>query len=291
LQRSRDTNEDKGVKTLLQNIVMEEVQHEEEVHVLEGAPFLTRDAYEKEISRGTARELVVAAEQKADQQQQSTAGPFILEESVLEACPYSHGYADLPIFQPAFVPSPVIKKGEESSPSSFVSLSAQKKIPHSCPLNTEAEQTLMLKAKTDHLSLDILMSAQMVSTQIERAAYQITEEEDAQSWNSYLDVDCFKKNEGADSVPVTPTQEYTGSLFILVVQIIDDKDKYTAAMIIQQVYKGSCEELPRRKIHRREMKVDPFLPTKLKCPRLFEVEDQINHVLLIYDEPDDRQQF
>lgn len=39
------------------------------------------------------------------------------------------------------------------------------------------------------------------------------------------------------------------------------------------------------------MKFDPYLPTKVKFPKLFEVEDQINPILLIYDEPDDRKQF
>jgi len=64
-----------------------------------------------------------------------------------------------------------------------------------------------------------------------------------------------------------------------------------AFMVIHQVYKGSCKQHPRRKIHRREMKFDPYMPSKLNCPKLFEVDDQINPVLLIYDEPDDRQQF
>ena len=32
------------------------------------------------------------------------------------------------------------------------------------------------------------------------------------------------------------------------------------------------------------MKVDPFLPIKLKCPKLFEVDDKENHVLKLYDE-------
>ena len=32
------------------------------------------------------------------------------------------------------------------------------------------------------------------------------------------------------------------------------------------------------------MKFDPYLPIKLKCPKLFEVEDQINPVLQLYDE-------
>lgn len=39
------------------------------------------------------------------------------------------------------------------------------------------------------------------------------------------------------------------------------------------------------------MKYRSSLPNKLKCHKLFEVEDQINHVLLIYDESVDRQQF
>jgi len=134
------------------------------------------------------------------------------------------------------------------------------------------------------------MTAQVASTQIERAACQMTEEEGAQSWNSSLDADCSDKNEGADDVSVSPAQEYIVSSFILVVQTLKDTEKYTT-MIIQQVYTGSHEEHSRRKIHRKGMKFDPYLPTKLKSPKLFEVEDQINHVLLIYDEPDDRQQF
>ena len=55
-------------------------------------------------------------------------------------------------------------------------------------------------------------------------------------------------------------------------------------MIIQQVYTSSHEEHPRRKIHKEGMKVDPYLPIKLKCPKIFEVEDQINPVLQLYDE-------
>jgi len=110
------------------------------------------------------------------------------------------------------------------------------------------------------------------------------EEEDAQSWNSYLDVDYFKKNEGADNVPVSPAQEYSGASFILVVQTTKDTDKYTIDMVIQQVYRGSQEKHPRKKAHRGEMKFDQYLPLKLKCPKLFEVEDQINLVLQLYDE-------
>jgi len=95
---------------------------------------------------------------------------------VPEASPASNDCADLQIHLPTLVPNLVIKKGEESSPSSFVSLSAQERIPHSCPLNTEVEQNPMLKAETSHLSPDSLKSAQMASTQNERAACLLTEE-------------------------------------------------------------------------------------------------------------------
>ena len=66
LQRSKDANEDKRVKTLFQNIVMEEemFEEEEEVHGLEDkgiAPFLTRAAYEEALSKGTAQQFVVVA--------------------------------------------------------------------------------------------------------------------------------------------------------------------------------------------------------------------------------------
>lgn len=37
-------------------------------------------------------------------------------------------------------------------------------------------------------------------------------------------------------------------------------------------------------MHRRGMKFDQYLPLKLKCPKLFEVDDQINHVSQLYDE-------
>ena len=48
---------------------MEEVQHEEEVHILEGAPFLTWVAYEEALSKGIAQQFVVAVEQQVDQRQ------------------------------------------------------------------------------------------------------------------------------------------------------------------------------------------------------------------------------
>lgn len=46
----------------------EQPKREEEVHGLKDAPFLTRASYEKELSRGTVYQLVVDAEQQADQQ-------------------------------------------------------------------------------------------------------------------------------------------------------------------------------------------------------------------------------
>ena len=137
----------------------------------------------------------------------------------------------------------------------------------------------MLKAEADHLSLDIMKPAQVASTQIEMATYQMTEEEHVQLWDSSLDEDCSKKDSGPDNVSVSPTHEHIGTPFIFIMQDTSDKDKYTATVVIQQVYKGSCEERPRRKIYRGEMKFDQYLPLKLKCPKLFEVDDQINHVL------------
>ena len=118
----------------------------------------------------------------------------------------------------------------------------------------------------------------------ERAAYQITEEEGVQCWNPSLDEDCSNEDSRAENVSVSPAQEIDDSSFILVMQTADDTDKYTAFMVIQQVYKGSYEKHPRRRIHRGEMKFDQYLPIKLKCPKLFEVDDQINPVLQLYDE-------
>ena len=102
LQESKDDNEYQRVKTIFQIIVMEEELFEEGegVHGLEdkgSAPFLTRAAYEESLSKGTAHEFVVPAEQQAYQQKQPAAGPF-LHESEPEASSSSHGYADLPIF-------------------------------------------------------------------------------------------------------------------------------------------------------------------------------------------------
>ena len=61
----------------------------------------------------------------------------------------------------------------------------------------------MLKAETDHLSLAILIPAQMASTHTERAAFQMTEEADVQYWNPSLDEDCSKQDEGAENVFVS----------------------------------------------------------------------------------------
>ena len=49
----------------------------------------------------------------------------ILEEPEPKASQASTDYANLQIDQPAIIPSPVIKKDEESSPSSYVPLSVQ----------------------------------------------------------------------------------------------------------------------------------------------------------------------
>ena len=58
-------------------------------------------------------------------------------------------------------------------------------------------------------------------------------------------------------------------------------------MTIQQVYIGSHEEHLRKKIHRGEMKFDQYLPLKLKSPKFFEVDDQINPILQVFDESTD----
>ena len=148
------------MRPLLQNIVMEEelFEEEEEVHGLEdkgSAPFLTRVAYEEALSKGTAHEFVVPAEQQAYRQKQPEAGPTILEDPELEANPSSHDYADLKIDQPDDIPNPMIKKGEIKSPSSFVSLSVQVTIPHNCLLSSEADHDSMPKPDIDNLNLDI----------------------------------------------------------------------------------------------------------------------------------------
>lgn len=288
LQKGRDTNEDKRVKTIFQNTVMEEQQYEEEdeVHGLEdkgSAPFLTIAAYENELSKGTSHQFFVLVEQQAHQQKQVGADPFILKESEPKASSASNDYVDLQITQPAFFPYRVINKGEEFSPSSYVSLSAQKRIPHSFPLGVEAGHSSILKANTDHFSLDIMKPTQVASTQTEKVTCQMTEEEGAHNWDTSLDVDCSEKNEGADDVSMSPTQEYIGSPFILIVQAIDDKDKYIATIVIQQVYKGSHKEHPRMRVYRKGMKFDPYLPNKVRFPKLFEVEDQINPIFLIFD--------
>jgi len=81
-----------------------------------------------------------------------------------------------------------------------------------------------------------------------------------------LDEDCSKKDSVADNVSVSPTHEHIGASFIFIVQVTKDTKKYTTNMIIQQVYKGSHEEQPRRKAYRKGMKVDPYPPIKLKSP-------------------------
>ena len=99
----------------------------------------------------------------------------------------------------------MIKKGEEISPSSYASFTVPVTIPHIFPLGIEAGHNSMPKDNTDHLSLDISMLAQVASTQLERAACQMTEEEDAQFWGSSLDEDCAKQDAGAGDVCVSST--------------------------------------------------------------------------------------
>lgn len=195
---------------------MEEVQQGEEVHGLGGAPFLTRAAYEEALARGTACQFVVPTEQQADQQQQSAQGTFILPKFKPKASTSPNGYADLPILQPALVPSPIIKKGEESSPSSFVPLSAQVTIPPSCPLNTEAGHNSKSEADTDQTNLDILMPPQLAPMQLKVAAYQKTKREDARSWVSSLDEDCSKEDSGVEIISVSYAQENNDASFIFI---------------------------------------------------------------------------
>jgi len=116
----------------------------------------------------------------------------------------------------------------------------------------------------------------------------MTEEEGAQFWDPSLDKDCSKKDAGANDVCVSSTQEYIGFPFRLIMQATDDKDKYTITIVIHQVYRGSYEEHPRRRVYREGMKYRSSLPIKLKCPKLFEVNDQINPVLQLYDESAER---
>ena len=225
------------MKPLFQNIVIEEerVEEEDEVHGLEdkgSTPFLTRAAYERSLSRGTAREFVVPVEQQAHQQMQSAAGPIILEDLKPKASPYSHDYGDLQIYQPIVIPSLVIKKCEVSSPSSYASSSVQKTSPHDFPLGTGVGQNSMPKADMDNLSLDIPKPAQLASTQLERAVYQITEEEDARFLDTSLDVDCSKKDVGADEVFMSPAQEYIGSPFIVIVKATNGSDKCTTIIVV-----------------------------------------------------------
>jgi len=109
----------------------------------------------------------------------------------------------------------------------------------------------------------------------------MTEEEGEKSWDSPLDA-------GVDDVFVSSTHEHIGTPFILIVQATDDTEKYTAFIVIQKVYKGSHEEHSRMRVYRQGMKFDRSLPDKVKCHKLFEVEDQINPILQIYDERAER---
>jgi len=120
---------------------------------------------------------VPAEQQDYHQQHSAESSLVLLHKSEPDASSSSYGCEDLQIFQLAFVPGPVIKEGEENSPSYFIPLFAQVTSPLSCPMNTEAGNSSMPKLETDHLNLDTLMLAQMASTQVERAVFLLAEEE------------------------------------------------------------------------------------------------------------------
>lgn len=89
MQENKNANEDQRVKTLFQDLVMEEEQFEEEdeVHGMEdkgSAPFLTKAAYEKSLFKGPAHNFVVPAEQQAYKQKQPTIDPIILKVPAIE---------------------------------------------------------------------------------------------------------------------------------------------------------------------------------------------------------------
>jgi len=90
----------------------------------------------------------------------------------------------------------------------------------------------MLKVEAGHLSLEILKPAQMAPTHNKEAAYQMTEEEDVQSWDSSLDEDFSKEDSRAQNISVSPAQENNDAYFIFILQATEDKNKYTTAMII-----------------------------------------------------------
>jgi len=212
----------------------------------------------------------------------------ILEEPEPKASQTSNDYANLQTGQLSVIPNLVIKKGEVNSPSSYVSLFVQETIPHDFSLGVEANYNSMPKADMDNLSLDIPKPTQLASTQLERAVCHITKEEGAQIWDTSLDGACSKKVAGAGEVFVSPTQECIDSPFILIMQATKDTVEYTATLIIHQVYKSFHEEHPRTRAYKEGVKYKPSLPNKVKCLKIFEVDDQINLILHVFDEPADR---
>lgn len=178
----------------------------------------------------------------------------------------------------------MIKKCEVSSSSSYVPLYVQDKIPHNFHLGTGASHNSMPKVDMDKLRLDITKPAQLASTQPEKAVCQTIEEEGPQIWDTFFDGACSKKATGAGEVFVSPTQEYIDSPFILIVQATDDTSKYAITLIIQQVYKSFHERHPRMRSYREGVKYKPSLLDKVKCPKIFEVDDQINKILQVFDE-------
>lgn len=124
----------------------------------------------------------------------------------------------------------------------------------------------------------------MASTHPEKAVHQITEEQGSQIWGTFFDGACSKEATEANEVFVSLTQECIGSPFILIVQATNDIVEYTTVLVIQQVYKSFHEGHPRMRAYKEGVKYKPSLPDKVKCLKLFEVGDQINKILQVFDE-------
>jgi len=100
----------------------------------------------------------------------------------------------------------------------------------------------------------------------------------------FFDGVCSEGDAGTGEVLVFPTQECIDSSFILTFQVTNDTSKCEADLILQQVYKTSQSKHLRLKAYAEEVKYRPSLPDNIKCSKLFEVEDQINRLLQVFDE-------
>ena len=105
-----------------------------------------------------------------------------------------------------------------------------------------------------------------------------------QIWDMFFDGACSDEAAGTCEGLVSPTEEYIDSSFILNFQVTNDTTEYKADLIIQQVYKTFQAKHPRLKAFRDEVKYRPSLPDNFKCWNFFEVEDQINRILQVFDE-------